>query len=61
LKASPTVPSQLAIKYAAKMRRVGLAERLGKLTMELQEREEELEESQHVFAPFPQQQGKLLG
>ena len=33
------------------MRRVGLAERLGKLTMELQEREEELEKSQHVFAP----------
>ena len=53
---------QLAIKYAAKQRRAGLADRLGKLAMELQEREEEEqeveadreeegEESQDMFAP----------
>ena len=60
---SITYLSQLAIKYAAKLRRVGLADRLGKLAMELQEREEEqgqeleqqqeeeVEESQDMFAP----------
>merc|ERR1712130_818480 len=54
---------QLAIKYAAKQRRVGLADRLGKLAMELQEKEEkeeersrdekeeDEEESQDMFAP----------
>merc|ERR1712192_154033 len=56
---------QMAIKYAAKQRRVGLADRLGKLAMELQEKEEkdeekntaeqdedeEGEESQDMFAP----------
>merc|ERR1719507_636672 len=55
---------QLAIKYAAKQRRVGLADRLGKLAMDLQEKEEkeeernreavekeEEEESQDMFAP----------
>merc|ERR1719154_1071349 len=31
---------QLAIQYAAKMRRVGLAEKLGKLAMEKQEMED---------------------
>ena len=54
------------IRYAAKQRRVGLADRLGKLAMELQEKEEkneekraadqdddeeEGEESQDMFAP----------
>ena len=61
---SITYLSQLAIKYAAKLRRVGLADRLGKLAMELQEREEEqgqeleqqqeeeeVVESQDMFAP----------
>ena len=56
----------LMIRYAAKQRRVGLADRLGKLAMELQEKEEkdeekktaeqddeeeEGEESQDMFAP----------
>merc|ERR1719362_258034 len=36
---------QLAIKYAAKQRRVGLADRLGKLAMHLQEKEEQEEKS----------------
>ena len=35
---------QLAIQYAAKMRRVGLAEKLGKLAMEKQEEEEATQE-----------------
>ena len=57
---------QHLIRYAAKQRRVGLADRLGKLAMELQEKEEkeeeeksreaaeqeeEEEESQDMFAP----------
>jgi len=55
---------QMAIRYAAKQRRVGLADRLGKLAMDLQEKEEkeeeeklketaekEDEESQDMFAP----------
>ena len=56
---------QHLIRYAAKQRRVGLADRLGKLAMELQEKEEkeeeksreaaeqeeDLEESQDMFAP----------
>ena len=54
----------MAIKYAAKARRVGLADRLGRVAMDLQEREEEQkreeqgeqeeeeeEESQDMFAP----------
>ena len=60
---SITYLSQLAIKSGAKLRRVGLADRLGRLAMELQEREEEhgqeleqeeeeeVEESQDMFAP----------
>ena len=56
--------SILIIRYAAKQRRVGLADRLGKLAMDLQEKEEkeeernreavekeEEEESQDMFAP----------
>jgi len=35
---------QLAIKYAAKLRRVGLADKLGKLAMDLQEQQEKEEE-----------------
>jgi hypothetical protein len=35
---------QLAIKYAAKLRRVGLADKLGKLAMDLQEQQEMEEE-----------------
>jgi len=55
---------QLAIKYAAKLRRVGLADKLGQLAMDLQEQQdkeeeekqaarqgEEEEESQDMFAP----------
>ena len=34
---------QLAIQYAAKMRRTGLAERLGKLAMQRQEQEDIME------------------
>merc|ERR1712241_723157 len=34
----------MAIRYAAKQRRVGLADRLGKLAMDLQEKEEKEEE-----------------
>jgi len=55
---------QLAIKYAAKLRRVGLADKLGQLAMDLQEQQEKEEEekqagghvededeSQDMFAP----------
>jgi len=54
---------QLAIKYAAKLRRVGLADKLGQLAMDLQEKEAEEErqvsgkiaddddESQDMFGP----------
>jgi len=57
---------QLAIKYAAKLRRVGLADKLGKIAMELQEQQDKEEEekqncgggqlpyedeSQDMFAP----------
>merc|ERR1719480_229455 len=51
---------QLAIKYAAKLRRVGLADKLGQLAMDLQEQQEEKQagghvededESQDMFAP----------
>lgn len=58
---------QLAIKYAAKLRRVGLADKLGKLAMDLQDQQEkeeeerlngagsgqtlEEDESQDMFAP----------
>jgi len=55
---------QLAIKYAAKLRRVGLADKLGQLAMDLQEQQEkeeeekqaaghaeEEDESQDMFAP----------
>ena len=55
---------QLAIKYAANVRRVALADKLGKLAMDLQEQQEreeeekqgggqaeDEEESQDMFAP----------
>jgi len=61
----PSVESlQLAIKYAAKLRRVGLADKLGQLAMDMQEQQDkeeeerqgggqaaEEEESQDMFAP----------
>ena len=42
---------QLAIQYSVKMRRLGLAEKLGKLAMDLQEKEEEVEEEEIVKTP----------
>ena len=42
---------QLAIQYSVKMKRLGLAEKLGKLAMDMQEKEEEVEEEEIVKTP----------
>ena len=45
----------MTVKYDAKLRRVALADRLGKLAMELQEREEKQEQGLLYVPPAPRQ------